>query len=104
MTVDPKLVLWLAAAFMAVISLAQLMRNRQNGLSLKLRKYVGEQHQWSKKRAKAARLARTLAREKAESEANKTRTPDDPNLDRYDKYASSATAVGTPQGQPADSR
>ena len=97
MAIDPKLVIWLAATFMAVVSLARLMRNRQTSLLLKLRKYVDEQHEWSKKRAKASRLARKLAREKAESETKETRSLDDPGLDRFDRNSSGATTDGPPQ-------
>ncbi|MCC7336904.1 MAG: hypothetical protein IT422_17580 [Pirellulaceae bacterium] len=99
MAVDPKLVLWMAAACLAVIGLAQLMRNRQARLLLMLRKYVDEQHEWSKKKAKASRLARRLAREKAENEAKESRRLNDPNYDRYDTVSASVTS-DTPQEQP----
>lgn len=100
MAVDPNLVLWLAAACLAVIGLAQLMRNRQASLLLKLRNYVDEQHEWSKKKAKASRLARRLAREKAENEAKESRRLNDPNYDRYDTVSASDTSVDPPQEQP----
>ncbi|MCA9157788.1 MAG: hypothetical protein KDA72_05645 [Planctomycetales bacterium] len=100
MAVDPKLVLWLAAACLAVICLAQLMRNRQASLLLKLRKYVDEQHEWSKKKAKASRLARRLAREKAENETKDARRPGDPSYDRYGTDSSSNTTIAPPQEQP----
>ncbi len=101
MALDPKLVVWLVATCMAAISLARLMRTRQNSLLLKLHQYVKEQREWSKKKAKAALLARKLAHEKAEYEAENSLNLDDPDYDRYDKYASSAAAVGTPQQQSA---
>jgi len=100
MAVDPKLVLWLAATLLAVVCLTQLMRIRQASLLLKLRKYVDQQHEWSKKRAKASRLARRLAREKAENETKESRRLNDPIYDHYDAVTSSATTIDTPQEQP----
>ncbi len=102
MAIDPKLVVWLVATFIAVVSLTQLMRKRQNSLLVKLQQYVEEQREWSKKRAKAARLARKLARDKAENEAQETPTGDNPDYNRYDKYSPSAAPEDAHQAQPAE--
>ncbi len=66
---DPRLIAWLVAVSLAIVSLSSLMGGRQTKLMIALRSYVASQLEWSRKRDKAARLAQILAREKAEDEA-----------------------------------
>ncbi len=100
MAVDPKLVFWLVATFMAVTCLARLMRRRQNSLLHKLSLYVEEQREWSKKKSKAARLAQKLVREKSIHEAQEKAAVNGSDVDRYDKYSSSGAAIAPPREQP----
>ncbi len=84
---QPILIAWLLAAFLSITALAKLARGRQAKLVTALHGYVEEQLEWSRKRAKASRLARKLAQEKAEDEAEQTRLTENPNADpRFDKY------------------
>lgn len=53
---------------MAVVALAKLMRRRETRLVNALRQYVETQLEWSRKRAKAARLARQMAKQKSREE------------------------------------
>ncbi len=105
MNIDPKITLWLAATVVAVVGLARLMRNRQVNLLLLLQRYVEEQRQWSRKRNKAARLARKLALNKAESESHRDRILDDPDdhtRDDHTRHAPDATAAIAPHQKPAE--
>jgi hypothetical protein len=65
---DHKVVLWLASAALSVLALVKLMRGRQAKLINTLRAFVQNQMEWNTKRAKAARLARKLAKQKSREE------------------------------------
>jgi hypothetical protein len=65
---DPKIAIWLASAALSVLALVKLMRRRQAKLINTLRTFVQNQVEWNAKRAKAARLARKLAKEKSREE------------------------------------
>jgi len=65
---DPKVVIWMASAALSVLALVKLMRRRQAKLIKTLRVFVQNQIEWNAKRAKAARLARKLAKDKSREE------------------------------------
>lgn len=66
---EPRLIAWFICVVFSVVSLVKLMRGRQTKLMLALRGYVEARLEWSRKKAKAARLAQKMAREKAAEEA-----------------------------------
>ena len=75
---EPRLIAWLIGVVLSVIALVKLMRGRQAKLMFALRGYVEAQLEWSRKKAKAAHLAKKLAREKAAEEAKQPQTPTQP--------------------------
>jgi hypothetical protein len=66
---DTEKTIWLGAAALATLMLAQLMRHRQVQLMLLLQAYVEKKLEWSRKRARAAKMAQAAAMEKARTEA-----------------------------------
>lgn len=70
MALDPKLVVWLLFSLVAVLILSRMMDNRRAKLAQLLQAYVKARVQWTKKRAKAARLAQHVAGKKATEEAD----------------------------------
>jgi regulator of protease activity HflC (stomatin/prohibitin superfamily) len=65
---DNVLFLWMATAAFASYLLLNLMLRRQAKLTDLLREYVKVQREWAQKRAKAAQMARSAARNKAKQE------------------------------------
>ncbi len=61
-------IIWLAGAAVAATFLLKMMRDRQVALNQLIRKSMEEKLRWSRKRAKAAKLARRTARTKAAEE------------------------------------
>ncbi len=66
---DPNLVVWLGSSLLAILILARMMDSRRAKLARLLQTYVEKRQQWARKRAKATRLTRHLARSKAAEEA-----------------------------------
>lgn len=65
---EPKFIIWLAGAVLGSLVLIKLMRARQAQLMRLLREYLQGKLAWAQKRAKAARMARDAAQEKARQE------------------------------------
>ena len=86
MSFPPLTILWFVAAALSSIALAKLMRRRQSQLIGVLRTYVDAQLEWSRKRAKAAQLARRAARHKAALEAEESHGAATLSQDGYNKY------------------
>ncbi len=64
--------MFLLANLLAMVFLAKMMRGRQAQLVTLLREYSEKQIEWSRKKARAAKLARETAAAKAAEEARAT--------------------------------
>lgn len=81
---EPRFIAWIAAGLLAVATLVQLMQARQGQLKGVLEAYMQSQLVWSRKRAKAARLAQKMARAKGDEEAGQPPLQDSPQLYQED--------------------
>ena len=61
--------LWLLGALVGMVTLLQLMHNRERQLHEMLQEVVRQKLEWAKKKAKAAHMARVAAKHIAEEEA-----------------------------------